>query len=176
MISISGFLTTQSPCPSLFLTNRLLFTGMTVCPCSASPSQFFKSLWQMEIFFIKSSNFGLLACSCCSVQELFGLGSLSLESNITLTLYKICIPRHPLSHSCLTFAILGCSPGLQTIFICFHLSILSDFHSLYSFELGGFLREESKSVFILTLENQHLNCFWPFIKSFYVCRKGLGRG
>lgn len=72
--------------------------------------------------------------------------------------------------------VIGCSPGLQTIFICFHLSILSVFHSLYSFELDGFLREESKSVFILTLENQRLNCFWPFIKSFYVCRKGLGRG
>ena len=73
----------------------------------------------------KNSNFSLLACSCCPVQELFGLGSLSLESNITLTLYKICIPRHPLSHSCLTFAILGCSHRLQ--------SRLTDYFYLFSF-------------------------------------------
>ena len=38
MISISGFLTMQSLSPPLFLTNRLLFTGMTLCPCSALPS------------------------------------------------------------------------------------------------------------------------------------------
>lgn len=160
MISISGFLTMQSLRPSLFLTNRLLFTGMTICPCSALPSYTsnLRDKWKFKKK--KSSNFGLLACSCCSVQELFGLGSLSLESNSTLTVYKICIPRHLLSHSYLTFAILGCSPGLQTISICFHLSILSVFHSLSSFELDEFLKEEKKiTVFILTLENQRLNCF-----------------
>lgn len=61
MISISGFLTMQSLRPSLFLTNRLLFTGMTICPCSTSPSLYLKSSWQMEIF-LKKKKAPTLVC------------------------------------------------------------------------------------------------------------------